>query len=90
VYVIGFNNGVYAGNGSGGVGSFANWGGYVKQISATVDSTVYAIGGDNSVYKNSGSGTGTGWVNLGGYAKQISAGIDGGSGPFFFNDPSKS
>jgi hypothetical protein len=82
VYAIGFNNNVYAGN--GGTSSFANWGGYAKQISATVDSTVYAIGADNAVYKDSGSGGGTGWVSLGGYAKQISAGIDGTFGPFVF------
>jgi hypothetical protein len=81
VYAIGFNNSVYAGNGSG---SFADWGGYVKEISATVDSTVYAIGIDNAVYKDSGSGGGSGWVSLGGYAKQISAGIDGAFGPFVF------
>jgi hypothetical protein len=80
VYAIGFNNNVYAGNGFGG---FANWGGYFKQISAGVDSTVYAIGGaDDAVYKDSGTGSGTGWVNLGGYAKQISTGIDGAYGPF--------
>jgi hypothetical protein len=84
VYAIGFNNNVYAGNGSGGPAGFANWGGYVKQISATVDSTVYAIGADNAVYKDSGSGSGSGWVSLGGYAKQISAGIDGAFGPFVF------
>jgi hypothetical protein len=84
VYAIGFNNNVYAGNGSGGPGGFANWGGYAKQISATVESTVYAIGGDNAVYKDSGSDSGTGWVSLGGYAKQISAGIDGAFGPFVF------
>jgi hypothetical protein len=82
VYAIGFNNQVYAGNGSGGPGGFSNWGGYAKQISATVDSTVFAIGGDNAVYKDSGSGSGTGWVFLGGYAKQISAGIDSAFGPF--------
>jgi hypothetical protein len=81
VYAIGFNNSVYAGKGSG---SFADWGGYVKQISATVDSTVYAIGVDNAVYKDFGSGGGSGWVSLGGYAKQISAGIDGAFGPFVF------
>jgi len=84
VYAIGFNNAVYAGNGSGGPGGFADWGGYAKQISATVDSTVYAIGGDNAVYKDSGSGGGTGWVPLGGYAKQISAGIDALGNPFVF------
>jgi hypothetical protein len=84
VYAIGFNNNVYAGNGSGGPAGFANWGGYAKEISATVDSTVYAIGPDNAVYKDSGSGTGTGWVSLGGYAKQISAGIDGTFGPIVF------
>jgi hypothetical protein len=82
VYAIGFDNHVYAGNGSGGPGGFANWGGYAKQISATVDSTVYAIGGDNAVYKDSGSGSGSGWVSLGGYAKQISAGVDAAFGPF--------
>jgi hypothetical protein len=82
VYAIGFDNHVYAGNGSGGPSGFANWGGYAKQISATVDSTVYAIGADNAVYKDSGSGSGSGWVDLGGYAKQISAGIDGAFGPF--------
>jgi hypothetical protein len=82
VYAIGFDNHVYAGNGSGGPGGFANWGGYAKQISATVDSTVYATGADNAVYKDGGSGSG--WVNLGGYAKQISAGIDETSGPFVF------
>jgi len=82
VYAIGFNNNVYAGNGSGGPSGFANWGGYAKQISATVDSTVYAIGADNAVYKDSGSGSGTGWVSLGGYAKQISAGIDASFRPF--------
>jgi hypothetical protein len=60
VYAIGFDNHVYAGNGSGGPGGFANWGGYAKQISATIDATVYAIGGDNAVYENHGSGTGTG------------------------------
>jgi hypothetical protein len=84
VYAIGFNNQVYAGNGSGGPGGFADWGGYAKQISATMDSTVYAIGGDNAVYENHGSGSGTGWVSLGGYAKQISAGIDGAFGPYVF------
>jgi hypothetical protein len=84
VYAIGFNNAVYAGNGSGGPGGFANWGGYVKQISAGVDSTVYAIGGDNAVYKDSGTGSGSGWVSLGGYAKQISTGIDRTFGPFVF------
>jgi hypothetical protein len=84
VYAIGFNNNVYAGDGSGGPGGFANWGGYVKQISATVDSTVYGIGADNAVYKDSGSGSGSGWVSLGGYAKQISAGIDSAFGPFVF------
>jgi hypothetical protein len=74
---------VYAGNGSGGGGSsFADWGGFAKQIVGTMRSTVYAIGGDNAVYKDSGSGTGTGWVSLGGYAKQISAGIDAAFGPF--------
>jgi hypothetical protein len=82
VYAIGFDNAVYAGNGSGGPGGFAKWGGYAKQIIATVDSTVYAIGADNAVYKDSGSGGGTGWVPLGGYAKQISAGIDAAFGPF--------
>ena len=82
VYAIGFDNHVYAGNGSGGPGGFANWGGYAKQIAATIDSTVYAIGADNAVYKDSGSGSGSGWVSLGGYAKQISAGIDGTFGPF--------
>ena len=82
VYAIGFDNHVYAGNGSGGPGGFANWGGYAKQIAATIDSTVYAIGADNAVYKDTGSGSGSGWVSLGGYAKQISAGIDGTFGPF--------
>jgi hypothetical protein len=84
VYAIGFNNNVYAGNGSGGPAGFANWGGYSKEISATIDSTVYAIGADNAVYKDSGTGTGTGWVPLGGYAKHISAGIDGAFGPLVF------
>jgi hypothetical protein len=84
VYAIGFNNRVYAGNGSGGPGGFANWGGNVKQISATIDATVYAIGGDNAVYEDHGSGSGAGWVSLGGYAKQISAGIDAAFGPFVF------
>jgi hypothetical protein len=84
VYAIGFDNHVYAGNGSGGPAGFANWGGYAKQISATMDSTVYAIGADNAVYKDSGSGSGSGWVSLGGYAKQISAGIDSAFGPFVF------
>jgi hypothetical protein len=83
VFAIGFNNNVYAGNGSGGGGSsFADWGGFSKQIQGTMDGVVYAIGGDNAVYKNSGSGGGAGWVNLGLYAKQISAGIDASSGPF--------
>jgi hypothetical protein len=82
VYAIGFDNKVYAGNGSGGPAGFANWGGYAKQISATIDATVYAIGADNAVYKDHGSGGGTGWVSLGGYAKQISAGIDGTFGPY--------
>jgi hypothetical protein len=84
VYAIGFDNAVYAGNGSGGPTGFADWGGYAKQISATVDSTVYAIGADNAVYKDSGIGSGSGWVSLGGYAKQISAGIDGNFSPFVF------
>ena len=84
VYAIGFNNNVYAGNGSGGPAGFANWGGYAKQISATVDSTVYAIGPDNAVYKDSGSGSGSGWVSLGFYAKQISAGIDASFHPYVF------
>jgi len=79
VYAIGFDNAVYAGAGLGG---FANLGGYVKQISATMDNIVYAIGGDDAVYKNTGSGSG--WVSLGGYAKQISAGIDATFGPFVF------
>ncbi len=83
VFAIGFNNNVYAGNGSGGGGSsFADRGGFFKQVQGTMDGVVYSIGGDNAVYKNSGSGSGTGWVNLGGYAKQISAGIDASSGPF--------
>jgi hypothetical protein len=84
VYAIGFNNNVYAGNGSGGPTGFANWGGYAKEISATVDGTVYAIGGDNAVYKNSGSGSGSGWISLGGYAKEISAGIDKTFSPYVF------
>jgi hypothetical protein len=84
VYAIGFDNHVYAGNGSGGPGGFANWGGYARQISATVGATVYAIGPDNAVYKDHGSGGGTGWVSLGGYAKEISAGVDGTFGPYVF------
>jgi Tectonin domain len=84
VYAIGFNNNVYAGNGSGGPAGFADWGGYAKQISATIGATVYAIGADNAVYKDHGSGGGTGWVSLGGYAKQISAGIDGTFSPYVF------
>src|SRR5262249_25489237 len=82
VYAIGFNNQVYAGNGSGGPSGFADWGGYAKEISASIDATVFAIGGDNAVYKDHGSGSGTGWVSLGGYAKEISAGIDGAFGPY--------
>ncbi|MGO9599207.1 MAG: hypothetical protein ACLP7Q_14565 [Isosphaeraceae bacterium] len=84
VYAIGFDNHVYAGNGSGGPGGFANWGGYAKQISATMDSTVYAIGGDNAVYEDHGSGGGAGWVSLGGFVRQISASLDASGNPEVF------
>jgi hypothetical protein len=57
-------------------GSFANLGGYLKQISAGLDPfnnpEVYGIGGDNAVWLNKGSG----WVRLGGYMKQISATVE--------------
>ena len=58
-------------------GTFKSPGGYAKQISATMDSTVYTISGDNAVYENSGGV----WVPRGGYAKQISASLDASGKP---------
>ena len=60
-----------------GGGTFKSPGGYAKQISATMDSTVCTISGDNAVYKNSGGV----WVPRGGYAKQISAAASQRSSP---------
>jgi hypothetical protein len=76
VYAIGVANGVWLNKGSGWV----SLGGYVKQISASIENTIYAIGGDNAVYENSSGG----WVELGGYFKQISTGLNVTSGPEVF------
>jgi hypothetical protein len=77
VYAIGPDNSRYVNDGSG----FVNLGGYVKQISATVQDTVYAIGMDDAVYANTNGG---GFVGLGGYAKEISAGLDANGNPEVF------
>ncbi|HLJ91884.1 MAG TPA: hypothetical protein VKU02_01695 [Gemmataceae bacterium] len=54
-------------------GSFASLDGYVKQLSAGLDSDgnpeVYGIGMDDALYVNKGNG----WVDLGSYVKAISA-----------------
>jgi hypothetical protein len=52
---------------------FTNLGGYVIDISATVNNEVYAIGWDHSLWVNTPSRN---WQGLGGYVIQISAGKD--------------
>jgi hypothetical protein len=74
VYAIGADNAVWLNKGSGWV----SLGGYFKEISATVESTIYAIGTDDNVYVGHGS-PGLGWVDTGLKARQISAGADGGN-----------
>ena len=78
VYAIGADNSLYVNDGNG----FVDLGGYVKQISATVQGTVYAIGMDDA------SLHGCQWhavfTGLGGYAKEISAGLDNNGNPELF------
>jgi hypothetical protein len=76
VYAIGADNAVYVDDGSGWV----RLGGYVKEISATVENVVYALGTDDAIWVNNGSG----WVSLGGHFKQISAGTDASGNPEIF------
>jgi hypothetical protein len=71
VYVIGADNAVWLNKGLGWV----RLGGYVKEISATINNALYAIGTDDAVYLTYGVAD-YGFVRLGGYAKQISAGAD--------------
>src|SRR5262249_38688642 len=61
-----------------GSGPWVRLGGYVKQISATVENTIYAIGTDDNIYLSHGL-PGLGWFNTGLKARQISAGVDGGN-----------
>lgn len=77
LYAVGSDNGLYVEDGS----SFVALGGYVKQISATMQGTVYAIGMDDAVYINV---NGSGFIGLGGYAKEISAGLDSNGNPELF------
>jgi hypothetical protein len=74
VYAIGADNAVWDNQGSGWV----SLGGYVKEISATVNNALYAIGTDDAVYLTRGGPFPTGFVRLGGGGtfKQISAGAD--------------
>ncbi len=69
VYAIGGDNAVY--ENSGGV--WVPRGGYVKQISASLDGSgnpeVFAIGLDDGLWSNHGFG----WVSLGGYVTEVSA-----------------
>ena len=73
VYAIGGDNSLFVNNGGG----FVGLGGYVKQISGSVNNLVYAIGVDDSVQVNNGGG----FVGLGGYALDISAGLDASGNP---------
>src|SRR5262249_43253614 len=76
VYAIGQADSVFVNRGAG----FVPLGGYVKQISASLDATgkpeVFAIGRDDALYVHHATGpdgTGSGLVRLGGYATDVSA-----------------
>ena len=77
VYFIGSNHSLNVDDG----GATVNLGGYVKQISATMQGTVYAIGMDDATYADVNGG---GFIALGGYAKEISAGLDTNGNPELF------
>jgi hypothetical protein len=78
VYAIGADNAVWVNHAIVGPGVWSSLGGYVKEISATVNNTLYAIGTDDAVYLTHGGTSPTGFVRLGGGGsfKQISAGAD--------------
>jgi hypothetical protein len=71
VFALGFDNTVSM---SKDGGRFVSQSGYLKAISAGLDSAgnpeVYGIGGDNAAWVND---NGAGWVSRGGYVKAISA-----------------
>ncbi len=71
VFALGFNNTVSMSKDGGG---FVPQGGYLKAISAGLDSAgnpeVYGIGADNAVWVDD---NGSGWVSRGGYVTAISA-----------------
>jgi hypothetical protein len=69
VYYIGSDHSLHVDD----QGTSINQGGYVKQISATMQGIVYAIGIDDGVYANVNGG---GFIALGGYVKEICAGLD--------------
>jgi hypothetical protein len=59
-------------------GASLNFGGYLKQVSATTQGIVYAIGMDDATYVDINGG---GFIALGGYAKEIAAGLDSSGNP---------